>query len=130
MLISFNDDLLERFDPRPEDKDELVALNAQLFQFSKVAQREGFLSLDDEIHWVTDPLLRFGLRSIVDGIFDGEGLKAWLMALLVSETRTGKALIRQLMISEGLLAIYKGEDPELCRLLMSAYLGSRMEALQ
>ena len=126
MLIAFNDDLITRFAPRPQHGGELRVLYDQLAELSATAQWEGLLSLDSEIHWVTDPLLRVGLDLVVNGVAKAD-LETWLLALVASEARAGLPLIRQLMISEALLALYRGESPELARLLMLSYLGLASE---
>jgi len=126
MMYPFNKDLISRFEISEADKPELVELIKEIYFHANTVRHNGsmiFLVRQEELDRIEDKLLRLGLRMIGDGAFDEVQFEEVLTALLMSEAPKGKALIRQLIVSEGLLSIRKGQSPSTSLLLMSAFLG-------
>jgi len=112
--------------------EELLRLNAvidQLVAFAGKARREGWLSFDGEVDELPIPSMALGLRLVVDAVDPAE-ITRILRIRVVTSGHTGPALVQDLLVMEGVLAIQRGLNPEHVRTLLTSVLGPVAERLE
>ncbi|MFP3043766.1 hypothetical protein LQZ19_18295 [Treponema primitia] len=92
--------------------DTFIALYYLTFQdilcFSEKAEREGLLSLEDEIEYIGNAIFRKGLRLVVEGT-DNSIIRHVLLTSIERETNQYQKKLKMLAL-EGILAIQAGES--------------------
>ena len=104
-----------------EEKIPLAALIGELVRCCGYAKKNGILSLPSLE--VSDELLRIGLDSIESGL-QSPMLEEKLMTKALAELRTGTALLRAMIIIDGVFMIYERKDIEELRDKLRCYLGA------
>jgi flagellar motor component MotA len=100
---------------------EIDTLVTQLVAYARKARREGLLSLEQETEGAVSPLLKLGLQLVVDGI--DPSLTRQIMTNCVLRHGTGLELLKDLLITEGILRIQEGTNPSVLAALLLSYIG-------
>jgi len=119
-MIDFK--LRKMMECKKEKKLSCVKLIDEIVGIANKARSHGVLALEDLIPGYDDYLLRTGLSLMVDGI-DGETNREIMDTIITASGKTGAALMRQMIIRDGVLAIQNGENPRLIKIKLDAYLG-------
>lgn len=112
-----------------EEKQECLELVEEFISLSTIARREGLLALDDLIDKGYDAFMSLGLRLIVDGT-PPDSVEEILKSRIYFGDRTGKALLEQFLIYEGILSIQEGENPHLLKTKLLALLGESGDQME
>ena len=104
-----------------EEKIPLAALIEELVRCCGHAKKNGILGLSSLE--VSDELLWMGLDTVVSGL-DPIMLEEKLRTKALSELRTGAALLRAMIIIDGVLMIYEMKGIEELRDKLLCYLGA------
>ncbi|MCL1989125.1 MAG: hypothetical protein FWG64_14310 [Firmicutes bacterium] len=107
---------------RKEDKAECIPVIDEIMRLADVARREGVLSLEDEGEKLEIPLLKAGIRLVVDGT-DPELVQSILETNILTTGKTGAELLTQIIVCNGVLSIQSGENPTILLTKMFAFLG-------
>ena len=105
-----------------EEKMSCLPLIDSIMEIARAARHNGVLALEDRIPEFEDHILKAGVTIIVDGC-SREDNKEVMDTLIISSGKTGVALMRQMIIRDGVLAIQDGENPSLIIKRLNAYLG-------
>jgi len=105
-----------------EEKLSCLPLIDSILELARSARHNGVLALEDRIPEFEDYLLKTGLSIMVDGcsVIDN---KEVMDTLIVTSGKTGVALMRQMIIRDGIVAIQEGENPGFIAKRLNAYLG-------
>jgi flagellar motor component MotA len=95
---------------------------ARIAELARTARENGLLALEDLCAHLEPPLLRLGIRLVVDGT-DPEAVEQALTIALHAGGYEGVELVRRLVIVDGVLGIQAGTNPTLLATILSAYLG-------
>jgi len=107
------------------DKRSFEPLIQVILSLSRIAKREGILSLEDNIEGLTDPFLSTGLSMIVNGVAP-EFFDEVMITSILSSGLKGKALLSRMIVYSGLHGISRGDDPDLVKTLLEAYVGFKI----
>ncbi len=105
-----------------DEKRECLGLVAELIALSKVARRNGLLSLVPYAEKNASFLLRKGLQLVVDGV-NPQVTREVLESYILSGDHHGKALLERCIILEGVSAIQKGLHPKVAKEFLLSFLG-------
>jgi hypothetical protein len=105
-----------------EDKRECLKLVSELIVLSKVARRNGLLSLVPYAEKSSSFLLRKGLALVVDGV-NPQVTREVLESYILSGDYSGKELLERCIILEGVAAIQKGLHPKVAKEFLLSFLG-------
>ncbi|MCL2016992.1 MAG: hypothetical protein FWG68_12170 [Defluviitaleaceae bacterium] len=105
-----------------EDKAACVPVIDEIMRLADVARREGVLALEEEGEKAEIPLLKAGIRLVVDGT-DPELVQKILETNILTTGKTGADLLTQLIVCNGVLSIQQGENPTIILAKMFAFLG-------
>ena len=111
-----------------EDKREGLKLVSELIVLSKVARRNGLLSLVPYAEKSSSFLLRKGLQLVVDGV-NPQVTREILESYILSGDYIGKELLERCIILEGLAAIQKGLHPKVAKEFLLSFLGEESHAI-
>jgi hypothetical protein len=104
-----------------EDKKKCATLAARIVGLSEKARSKGILALEGEVETGDSALLKKGLNLIVDGV-DPEIVRKILEYTILSRGSTGKQLLSECLIMEGVLAIQAGYNPRILGEILCALL--------
>ncbi|MEE4261304.1 MAG: FliG C-terminal domain-containing protein [Desulfobacteraceae bacterium] len=105
-----------------EAKRECLSLVSELIALSKVARRNGLLSLVPYAEKNSSFLLRKGLQLVVDGV-NPQITREVLESYILSGDYSGKELLERCIILEGVAAIQKGLHPKIAKEFLLSFLG-------
>jgi hypothetical protein len=111
-----------------EQKRECLKLVSELIDLSKVARRNGLLSLVPYTEKSTSFLLRKGLQLVVDGV-NPQVTREVLESYILSGDYSGKELLERCIILEGVAAIQKGLHPKVAKEFLLSFLGEESYAI-
>ena len=97
-----------------EDRQACLKLVSELIALSKVARRNGLLSLVPYADKSSSFLLRKGLHLVVDGV-NPQVTREVLESYILSGDYSGKDLLERCIILEGVAAIQKGLHPKVVK---------------
>ena len=120
--------LAERIQCSRKEREELVPLIDLVIRASGKARNEGLLALEDDIDGYDHPLVRLGMQLVVDGT-DPDIIQHTLAARVLSENKTGKDLLEQIIICESMLSIQAGDNPRILAVKCFSYLGEDADEL-
>ena len=109
-----------------EEKRECLNLVSELIALSKVARRNGLLSLVPYTENNSSFLLRKGLQLVVDGV-NPQVTREVLESYILSGDYIGKELLERCIILEGVAAIQKGLHPKVAKEFLLSFLGEEEE---
>jgi flagellar motor component MotA len=109
---------------RLEENDKSIVRQdiAQIVELARVSRENGLFALDELCSDLAPPLLRLGVRLVVDGT-DPETVEHALWIALHAGAYEGGELVRRMVIYDGVLGIQAGTNPTLLATILSAYLG-------
>ena len=105
-----------------DDKRECLGLVSELIALSKVARRNGLLSLVPYAEKNSSFLLRKGLQLVVDGV-NPQVTRDVLESYILSGDYNGKELLERCIILKGVAAIQKGMHPKVAKEFLLSFLG-------
>jgi hypothetical protein len=106
-----------------QEKQSCLPLIEQFVAFSKKSYAQGLLALEDEdIPYLQDNFLRYGLQQAVDGI-DEKMVKANLCNAISIGHFKGVELLKRMMMTQGILDIIHGLLPKFIGLRLASLLG-------
>ncbi|MCK5070019.1 MAG: hypothetical protein KAR01_05740 [Desulfocapsa sp.] len=105
-----------------EDQESLISLILSLKELGAKAKKRGFLSLEDELNGLKDNFLKIGLQLIIDQT-DPEVVSDILDSDIYYNESNGRALLRKIIIREGLLRIQAGDTSRNIFLCTRIFLG-------
>ena len=105
-----------------EEKRECLNLVSELIDLSKVARRNGLLSLVPYAENNSSFLLRKGLQLVVDGV-NPAVTREILESYILSGDYSGKELLERCIVLEGVAAIQKGLHPKVAKEFLLSFLG-------
>ena len=111
-----------------EEKRACLSLVSELVDLSKVARRNGLLSLVPYAEKNVSFLLRKGLQLVVDGV-NPQVTREVLESYILSGDYKGKALLERCIILEGVAAIQKGLHPKVAKEYLLSFLGEECHAV-
>jgi len=111
-----------------EEKRECLELVSELIELSKVARRNGLLSLVPHAENSSSFLLRKGLQLVVDGV-NPQTTREVLESYILSGNYRGKQLLERCIILEGVAAIQKGLHPKVAKEFLLSFLGEESYAV-
>ncbi len=105
-----------------EDQESLIPLILSLKELGAKAKKRGFLSLEDELNGLKDNFLKIGLQLIIDQT-EPEVVSDILDSDIFYNESNGRALLRKIIIREGLLRIQAGDTSRNIFLCTRIFLG-------
>ena len=105
-----------------QEKRECLSLVSELISLSKVARRNGLLSLVPYAEENASFLLRKGLQLVVDGV-NPQVTREVLESYILSGDYSGKELLERCIVLEGVAAIQKGLHPKVAKEFLLSFLG-------
>jgi hypothetical protein len=111
-----------------EEKRECLKLVSELIVLSKVARRNGLLSLVPYAEKSSSFLLRKGLALVVDGV-NPQVTREVLESYILSGDYSGKELLERCITLEGVAAIQKGLHPKVAKEFLLSFLGEESYAI-
>jgi len=111
-----------------EEKRECLSLVSELIDLSKVARRNGLLSLVPYAEKNSSFLLRKGLQLVVDGV-SPQITREVIESYILSGNYSGKRLLARCIILEGVAAIQQGLHPKVAKELLLSFLGEESYAI-
>ena len=105
-----------------QEKRECLSLVSELIALSKVARRNGLLSLVPYAEENASFLLRKGLQLVVDGV-NPQVTREVLESYILSGDYSGKELLERCIVLEGVAAIQKGLHPKVAKEFLLSFLG-------
>jgi hypothetical protein len=111
-----------------EEKQACLKLVSELIALSKVARRNGLLSLVPYAEKNSSFLLRKGLHLLVDGV-NPQVTRDVLESYILSGDYSGKDLLERCIILEGVAAIQKGLHPKVAKEYLLSFLGEESYAI-
>lgn len=127
--MTFDWQLAENMRCSREEKIEIVSLIDILVRMSEKARAKGLLALDGDIDGYEHPLLKLGMRLVVDGT-DPEIIKSILRARILSENKRGRDLLEQIIIYDAVSSIQWGDNPRILETKCFSFLGEDADELQ
>jgi hypothetical protein len=119
----------ERMQCSRAERIQLVPLIDLVVQASEKARREGLLALEDDVRKYAFPLFKLGMHLVVDGT-DPTLIDSILTSRILSENKSGKDLLEQMIIHDAVLSIQSGDNPRLLVLKCFALMGADATELQ
>jgi hypothetical protein len=117
----------DRMQCSSEEKQHLYAFVDYFEELSVKSRRLGLLTLEEAAQSdvvKAHPILALGLEMVVDGL-DPSDLESILKDLIRATNNKGVALLEQLTILEGILAIQRGDGPRVVRVRLAALFGEK-----
>jgi len=111
-----------------EEKRECLKLVSELIALSKVARRNGLLSLVPYAEKSSSFLLDKGLQLVVDGV-NPQVTRQVLESYILSGDYNGKDLLERCIILEGVAAIQNGLHPKVAKEFLLSFLGEESYAI-
>ena len=105
-----------------DEKRECLDLVSELISLSKVARRNGLLSLVPYAEKNASFLLRKGLQLVVDGV-NPQVTRDVLESYILSGDYSGRDLLERCIVLEGVSAIQKGLHPKVAKEFLLSFLG-------
>ena len=105
-----------------EDQESLVPLIISLKEFGAQAKKRGLLSLEDELAGISDNFLKIGIQLIIDKT-EPDVVRDILDSDIYYNESNGRALLRKIIIREGLLRIQAGDTSRNIFLCTRIFLG-------
>ena len=105
-----------------QEKRECLSLVSELIALSKVARRNGLLSLVPYAEENASFLLRKGLQLVVDGV-NPKVTREVLESYILAGDYSGKELLERCIVLEGVAAIQKGLHPKVAKEFLLSFLG-------
>ncbi|MCL2628273.1 MAG: hypothetical protein FWD44_06230 [Oscillospiraceae bacterium] len=107
-----------------EDKDNCVPTVHKIINMANIARTQGLLALELELEQTENVFFKTALELVIDGNAL-ETVEQILCNLILSENHTGAELLKRLLFAEGILAMQRGENPNITMLRLSALLGEQ-----
>ena len=104
------------------EKHQCMKMVADLVNLSKMARRNGLLSLIQAAEQSSSFLLDKGLQLVVDGV-NPQVVGSVMESYIISGDYTGKDLLERCIILEGVTAIQQGLHPKVTKELLLSFLG-------
>ncbi|MEJ2099241.1 MAG: FliG C-terminal domain-containing protein [Desulfobacterales bacterium] len=117
----------ERIQCREAEKNECMALVAEIVSMANKAKRNGLLSLVHEAEETSHFLLRKGLQLVLEGV-NPEIVGKTLQNYILSGRYQGKELLERCLIMEGVTAIQHGVNPTVIKELLLSLFGEDASA--
>ena len=117
----------ERIQCREAEKNECMALVAEIVTMANKAKRNGLLSLVHEAEETSHFLLRKGLQLVLEGV-NPEIVRKTLQNYILSGRYQGKAFLERCLIMEGVTAIQHGVNPTVIKELLLSLFGEDASA--
>ena len=123
MIISnYNPVSAEMLSVSEDGKPPLRDLIGQICGLCRKAREDGLLALDLLLPELTEPLLKLGVRLVLDGV-DTETVEGILTTAIHAGNYSGQELVRRMIIADGILLLQQGQNPSDVKVFLSAYLG-------
>jgi flagellar motor component MotA len=127
--------LLETIHCSKEEKKQLLNEIFVLSLLSEKARKEGMLRLCDDLPFLADDFLRFGLQTAVDDLVGSDKIfRELLYSAIMTMNLDGKKLLKRIIQAEGVLMIYQGFNVRLLKenllsLLGEDFMGVKFDAV-
>jgi chemotaxis protein MotA len=105
-----------------EDQESMVSLILTLKGLGEKAKKKGMLSLEDDLGAIKDDFLKIGIQLIIDKT-DATVVSDILDSDIYYNESNGRALLRKIIIREGLLRIQAGDTSRNIFLCTRIFLG-------
>lgn len=113
--------LSQRMQFNDTDRREAIEVAGTMIELLLVARKGGILSIEWRVESCNEPLLKIGLTMAVDMI-DVETIKEILQNYIMAGDYRGGALLKRIIILDGILGLAVGENPrDLYRILASRF---------
>ena len=112
----------ERIQCSEAEKDECMALVAEIVSMANKAKRNGLLSLVQEAEETSYFLLQKGLQLVLEGV-NPQMVERTLQYYVLAGKYQGKELLERCVIAEGVLAIQNGVNPIIIKELLLSLFG-------
>lgn len=106
-----------------EDKKECFLLITELIELAKLARHEGLFEIEKKMTGITEPLIQKGLDLILNGNEKADIVEIFSTYLNFSNLK-GKELLKQFIITRAILAIQNGDNADLLKERLIAFLGA------
>lgn len=93
-----------------EDRRECLDTVATIIELVSNARKHSILAIEDEMQSIDDTLLRKGLAMAVD-MRDPDYIRQTLQKFIIAGDYRGGALLKRIVIMEGIISIAMGENP-------------------
>lgn len=105
-----------------EDKEKCEPVIYKILELANLARTRGILALEIEVKQEPSIFLKTAIGMVVDGT-DPVLVKQVLQNLILADEYSGSQLLERLLMAEGVLAVQRGENPQIISLKLSAMLG-------
>lgn len=105
-----------------EDRREALESAGAIIELALLARTSGVLFLDNRIEIYKDTLLKKGLRMAVDMVH-ADNIKEILQNYIIAGDYRGGALLRRIIIMEGIICLVNGEHPKLVYEILASRFG-------
>lgn len=105
-----------------KDRQKIIQVIDLIFGFAHKSRKNGLISLEDDIPSLDSPFMKRGLSLVVDGT-DPDTVRHILRTGIYAGRFKGRELLERMVMADGISAIQAGENPDLIRVRLYAYLG-------
>ena len=105
-----------------EEQQECFKLAEKFVRMAERVRSQGMPVLEDELDSNLPYLMRTGLHLIIDGA-EPALVDKLLTNYICSSTLKGKALLKRLIIREGILSLQRADTPRIMRMQLLSYFG-------
>lgn len=98
--------LSQRMQFNDADRREAIEVAGTMLELALVAKKNGILGLEERIVLCSDMFLKIGLTMIVDMV-DPEQIKTILQNYIMAGDYRGGALLKRIVIMEGITGVYE-----------------------
>lgn len=118
------DYVAERLQCSYEDKLKCLDTLKDIIYLANKARKEGILSLEKETHAQYSPLLKKGIEIILNINSKQDGvIKDILFNYIIAGDYKGKDFLEAMIIVNGVIELYNGNNPRLIEKLLLSYFG-------
>ena len=105
-----------------EEKRPLLKTINEIIDLANITRREGLIVLEQKMKESDDNFMKTGLELVLEAT-DPKFVKAIMKTLMITSFKTGAKLLKQLIITEGVLLVQAGTNPRIIGEQLLAYLG-------
>jgi flagellar motor component MotA len=105
-----------------EEREACLSVVDKFSDLCTFARREGIFGMEELVQQESDAFVAFALALIIEGR-EPELVRHMLQTLTNSDGVTGAALLKRILITEGILAIQAGENKRTVELILLCHLG-------
>lgn len=100
-------ELASRMECSDPEKEQAWKCMDKILDLAELSRKEGLLALDDQVEGIASPILREGVRLILDG-YDPEMVNSIMERLILLSPARGADLLTRVVEAEGVLLIQQG----------------------